>query len=53
MKYIYAKKPTYNPETHNLYPSYHLENGVFHAGWMTSLLLAGMSGFGELRAKAG
>lgn len=37
MKYIYAKKPTYNPETHILYPSYHLENGVFNVGWTAQL----------------
>lgn len=32
MKYIYAKKPAYNPETNNLYPSYRLENGTFFVG---------------------
>lgn len=34
MKYIYAEKPKYNPATHNLYPSYRLENGTFFVGWV-------------------
>lgn len=37
MQYIYAEKPTYNPETHNLYPIFRLENGAFYADWTVQL----------------
>ncbi len=33
MQYIYAAKPNYNSETHELYPTYNLENGIFSVGW--------------------
>lgn len=33
MQYIYEKKPDYNPETHELYPTYRIDNSVFYVGW--------------------
>lgn len=37
MKYIYADKPGHNPETHNLYPIFRLENGAFYIDWTAQL----------------